>query len=659
MRAIIQVALFLMLVFHGCSSGEDPKIRERMVQIARWEDMGTLGPKRDLPTLMFHQSVEIRKQVVLALGRIEDASVIEEMAKAATLDTLPMYSTAAWAMGQLGPITNSDAAADFLTGIFKDTTSETRRNVMDGLGKLNDPDIPGFMALFGLSDGSAVVRGAAAIAMWRLDDKEHLRDLIARLRDPEVEVRWRTAFALWRLKNPAARADLERVLHDDDARVRMFAARGLGQVGDSASADSLIPLLDDPDWRVRNDAAGAIGSIGKSDRALDALVAHLANEANELTAKTMAEGVGKAHRPQDKAALFGLIKRRSGTVWTGMVNGLAAGFPDDAGEAARAMLIDNRSWVRVAAISALGAAQTEGARAVLTNAYGSLSEAEKGFALSALAEYDFGYVEPNLDAALQSKNEVLAQSALEVLSKSPDTASARRLGDFWQRHAADTTSDLKVGALQTAAALIDTNAALGSVLEPWLTSALDDKDRLVRTAAIEALAKKGVDSSARLGEFETSITDESFNAIFRAYKKNPTATITTDRGDITIELRYDKAPRTVHNFVTLAEKGFYNGLIFHRVVPNFVVQGGDPTGTGFGGPGYTIRSQYNDLEYSAGAVGMASSGKDTEGSQFFITHSPQPHLDDRYTLFGYVTSGQDVVDQIRLGDKIKQIVTKK
>jgi cyclophilin family peptidyl-prolyl cis-trans isomerase len=196
------------------------------------------------------------------------------------------------------------------------------------------------------------------------------------------------------------------------------------------------------------------------------------------------------------------------------------------------------------------------------------------------------------------------------------------------------------------------------MLNPWLAEALADRDRLVRTAAIEALAKSGVDSSARLGDFETRITDLNFNSIFRAYKKNPTATITTDRGDITIELRYDKAPRTVHNFVTLAEKGFYNGLIFHRVVPNFVIQGGDPTGTGYGGPGYTIRSQYNDLEYSTGAVGMASSGKDTEGSQFFITHSPQPHLDDRYTLFGYVTSGQDVVDQIRIGDRIKQIVVK-
>ena len=193
------------------------------------------------------------------------------------------------------------------------------------------------------------------------------------------------------------------------------------------------------------------------------------------------------------------------------------------------------------------------------------------------------------------------------------------------------------------------------VLQAWLDKATGDSDRLVRKAAIEALARIEVDARSKLGEFTTAINEDNYDEIFRAFKSNPTATIETDRGTIQIELRYDKAPRTVYNFVRLARQGFYDNVVFHRVVPNFVIQTGDPEGTGWGGPGYTIRSQYNDLEYKTGAVGMASSGKDTEGSQFFITHSPQPHLDDRYTLFGYVTAGQDVVDAIRIGDKVKSI----
>jgi peptidylprolyl isomerase len=134
------------------------------------------------------------------------------------------------------------------------------------------------------------------------------------------------------------------------------------------------------------------------------------------------------------------------------------------------------------------------------------------------------------------------------------------------------------------------------------------------------------------------------------------ATIKTTQGNIKIELFPDIAPFTVQSFVKLGEKGFYDNTIFHRVVPNFVIQGGDPTGTGYGGPGYSIRSEFSPYPYREYTVGMASSGKDTEGSQFFITHSPQPHLDTRYTVFGKVTEGFNVVDKIQIGDKIQSII---
>ncbi|MGH2576097.1 MAG: peptidylprolyl isomerase, partial [Ignavibacteria bacterium] len=133
------------------------------------------------------------------------------------------------------------------------------------------------------------------------------------------------------------------------------------------------------------------------------------------------------------------------------------------------------------------------------------------------------------------------------------------------------------------------------------------------------------------------------------------ATIKTNKGDIKLELFPDIAPFTVQNFVKLAEKKYYDGTVFHRVVPNFVIQGGDPTGTGYSGPGYSIRSEFSPLTYERGYLGMASSGKDTEGSQFFITHSPQPHLDGRYTIFGKVIEGMEVVDNIMVGDVINSI----
>ena len=119
-----------------------------------------------------------------------------------------------------------------------------------------------------------------------------------------------------------------------------------------------------------------------------------------------------------------------------------------------------------------------------------------------------------------------------------------------------------------------------------------------------------------------------------------------------------EAVQTVKNFVALARRGYFDGLFVHRVVPNFVIQDGDPTGTGSGGPGYTIRCEYNHLRYDAGAVGMALSGKDTGGSQWFITHSPQPHLNGRYTIFAHVVRGMDVVGRIVQGDRILKVELK-
>jgi cyclophilin family peptidyl-prolyl cis-trans isomerase len=134
------------------------------------------------------------------------------------------------------------------------------------------------------------------------------------------------------------------------------------------------------------------------------------------------------------------------------------------------------------------------------------------------------------------------------------------------------------------------------------------------------------------------------------------ALLTTEKGNFTIELLPDDAPITVDNFVKLARSGYFNGLTVHRVVPNFVMQDGDPRGDGNGGPGWSIRCEVNMVPYDRGAVGMALSGKDTGGSQWFVTHSPQPHLDGGYTVFGKVAErDMSVVDKIVKGDKILSV----
>jgi cyclophilin family peptidyl-prolyl cis-trans isomerase len=129
--------------------------------------------------------------------------------------------------------------------------------------------------------------------------------------------------------------------------------------------------------------------------------------------------------------------------------------------------------------------------------------------------------------------------------------------------------------------------------------------------------------------------------------KQYTATIHTERGDFKVELFAKDAPQTVNNFVFLARDGFYNDVTFHRVIPGFMAQGGDPTGTGRGGPGYSFRDEQNDRKHESGTLSMANAGPNTNGSQFFITFAPQPHLNGRHTVFGQVSEGMDVVNQIR------------
>jgi cyclophilin family peptidyl-prolyl cis-trans isomerase len=202
--------------------------------------------------------------------------------------------------------------------------------------------------------------------------------------------------------------------------------------------------------------------------------------------------------------------------------------------------------------------------------------------------------------------------------------------------------------------VVDSQIADENIVE-LLNRAIEDRDRNVRQKAIDIFAMTGVDMSEYLGYFDPMVTAATYDSFYGRFDRNPIAEINTDRGQIRVRLLYDIAPKTVSNFIKLAESGFYDGVIFHRVVPNFVIQAGDPHGDGFGGPGYTIRSEFNRHEYTRGTMGIAHAGKDTGGSQWFICHSPQPHLNGRYTAFGQVIYGMRIVDRILVGDKINTI----
>jgi cyclophilin family peptidyl-prolyl cis-trans isomerase len=215
-------------------------------------------------------------------------------------------------------------------------------------------------------------------------------------------------------------------------------------------------------------------------------------------------------------------------------------------------------------------------------------------------------------------------------------------------------NDIKAAILDCLFAFRDSLNGKPAVKE-MVTAALADDNYSIRKRASALASMLKMPVAAENDHYPTAITPESYRLIYASGSPNPIAEIKTVKGTIRIELLRNAAPKTVANFIKLAKSGFYDKRVWHRVVPDFVIQDGCPRGDGWGGPGYEIRCEYNDLTYNTGSVGMATSGKDTGGSQYFICQSPQPQLNGRYTLFGNVIEGMDVVERIEIGDLIKSV----
>jgi cyclophilin family peptidyl-prolyl cis-trans isomerase len=259
-----------------------------------------------------------------------------------------------------------------------------------------------------------------------------------------------------------------------------------------------------------------------------------------------------------------------------------------------------------------------------------------------------------INAALNDTDFVVASTAIDKIGELKAHQYLGRLLAF-MKNGEKVDPDLKRSIITAAAVFLD-STEVDSLAEDIVFHGLQDKEYVVsRDAARIYKNKLGIDKAAYVNKPEGLIDKREIKNFITRYAKNPKALISTDKGEIEIELYPDIAPLTVYNFIKLAKEQFYDGLNFHRVVPGFVIQGGDPRGDGSGGPGYYIRCEYSDKPFDRGAVGIATSGKDTGGSQFFIMLGKAPHLDARYTLFGKVLRGMETVDKIVKGDKIKAI----
>ena len=248
-----------------------------------------------------------------------------------------------------------------------------------------------------------------------------------------------------------------------------------------------------------------------------------------------------------------------------------------------------------------------------------------------------------LGALLRSDDLIIATAAASSLAHLNDTTQIAAIRQLAAKVA--PLADVAPPVAE-ALAILDAKEAIPD-LKRWLGS----PHFMVRTAAADAITKL---EGAPLFAQNVESTDSNVSRL-PLVEKGTKLAVSTAKGTFEISLFTDDAPLTSANLVSLAQRGFFRNLTFHRVVPDFVVQGGDPRGDGNGGPGYTIRCEINHRPYTRSVVGMALSGRDTGGSQFFVTTSAQPHLDSRYTSFGEVTRGQEIIDQLLEGDEISEV----
>ncbi len=606
---------------------------------------------------------EVREALAVALGRIPDPQARSPLVGLLLDDVPAVRRAAAFGLGEL----EDPEAIPALMGSVGDADRETGILAVEALGKLKVPVLDVAQALLGLPEQERWAR--LFPSLFRFKEPATVRLAEGGLALPDPELHARAAYALARDPLPEGLPILRTLLADPDPRVRAWAARGVGIVGEPADVAALRPLLDDPQpgpiIHGLRSAARLIGG-GKQPAPADwrPRMRELLDDPRSGVRLTVLEAAA-AWPFQDIAdpltqAVAARASDGSGRERGLAVLALAAGKHPRSLDLALAARTSAEADVRAHAAQAAGKIGLPAATDLLAQ---SLGDADPGVR-SAAAEVSLAVAETGEDKG--------AAEARDLLKDADAGVRAGVLGWLVEHPVLSLdnlqsalASALRAGVEEEALAVLGalTARAKAEPLERGGIVLLLEKAAAGEVGGGYVLRRE---SGAALGELErpvpplepleTGRAPGLYREIVQRTWQPVTVEIRTSRGPIRLRLACRQAPLTCLNFRQLASQGFYDGLIFHRVVPDFVIQGGDPRGDGFGGPGYDIRDEINPLRYRRGVAGMALAGPDTGGSQFFITLSEQPHLDGGYTAFGEVVAGDEVLDRIVPGDRIEGIV---
>lgn len=631
-----------------------------------------------------------RAYALALLGQLQDTTLLPLFARALRATDPAVRRAAARALGGLPA--GAARASSLLAQLLVERDQAVRAQLLESLGRVADQE--GFPAMEdGLTDPSAVVREGACRGVLAAAGRGVqptpgvLAKLAVALAKPDAATPV-CAAALSRTKAPedagqaAALAEtLRTALASESEAVRRFAARGLAEYPTNESRAALAHATEDPDWRVAVQAFRSLAKISSAQalaplrdavkrriaRALSPDVSLHGEElhvllaamtaafpvARETSVAALADTAFVALGQQPTNEPLSRDRGLAHCVAAQWVD-LARGWPSRLANCGHEQVelwerqvlmaevlskVEGADAPRLALLERLAAEPDPRVFQAVLGALPFLAVPEAwGVAVRGLASRKEG-----TNAAACDALATMARAHPEALAAAP-TVARELTATLPRLRRADSLEALQsclvLAGLSGAAA--EDVRALGHHWNRAVASAAD--------AALEAMGQRAVTGAA--APVPNPI---AAGAVLPLLGKTVRVEVRTDRGTIVLALDSSLAPTTVARFLSLVDRHFYDGLAFHRVAAGFVVQGGDPGGDGYGGPGWSQRCETNGLRYDEGVVGMALAGRDTGGSQFFITYGPEPHLDGGYTAFGKVVSGMPVVVQLQQGDRMRTI----
>lgn len=637
----------VMILTAACSVHDTNKLNAiKSLEFARNADTTLIIP------FLKDRDAEIRKAAINSIAKIGNENyllLLESMLNQGNPEFIPELL---FAIAQIG----TDRAENLLIGFYgKENSKGFEAQVYKAIGLCGKDPAAEFLKrqlLTGKNKDAATLITSLAFVAKRINDPQTISQFIKQyLNDPNEQARAAAAYYFSRIETPAALNDLAAARFKADSNAEKYRLKALSKITENTDPDSVwlqelkpqiaaILQSDKINWRIKFYAIDLL-KLYTDSSSIDLLADGLshANPQIRLQAVKTLSGI---QGPYARTRLMARYEQFSWAEKGQMILGFSATNPGLAYRLAQENLDKGSVYFKELLLQSLG---NIGDRKGLDQLKQFLNVSEKRLRIAAFYELqqksEIGLSQ--IQTVLKSGDIVLTYLAAAWIDEHPGLISTQDLKNAYALFDEEKDFEIQLKILET---MVQSDSVQSAIFLKQLVKTTENRD--VYKFVSQRLDEMKISFEPREITQNNLFVPDSLTASDQAVF----AEIKTEHGTVKIKLFPRAAPATVTNFVRLSENGYFNGLTFHRVVPDFVVQGGDPRGDGWGGPGYSIPCEYNSIEYTRGSVGMATSGKDTGGSQFFICQSEQPHLTGHYTLFGQVSEGMEIVDKITKDDKI-------